>query len=38
MYPIDIDCTPCAIMGSMLLPSVDSGRPEMPSIMGCDGP
>ena len=36
--PIDIACTPQASSGSSVLPSFDSGRPLMPSIIGCDGP
>jgi len=37
-FLIDIACTPYASSGSSVLPSLDSGRPEMPSIIGCDGP
>ena len=36
--PIEIACRPWPIIGSSDLPSFDSGRPVMPSIMGCDGP
>ena len=36
--PIDIACRPYASSGSSVLPSFDSGRPAMPSIIGCDGP
>jgi hypothetical protein len=36
--PIDIASTPCARIGSMVLPSGLSGRPDRPSIIGTLGP
>ena len=36
--PIEIACKPWPSIGSSDLPSFDSGRPAMPSIIGCDGP
>jgi hypothetical protein len=36
--PIDIACKPCPSIGSRLLPSLDSGRPVIPSIIGWEGP
>ena len=38
LKPIDIASIPCPTMGSSILPSSECGVPEMPSIMGCDGP
>ena len=34
----ELACRPCPSIGSMRLPSFDSGRPAMPSIIGCEGP
>ena len=36
--PIDIASIPCARIGSMVLPSGLSGRPDRPSIIGMLGP
>ncbi len=36
--PIDIIVTPWLRSGMMSLPSGDCGRPDTPSIRGCDGP
>ena len=38
MRPMDIMVTPKFLSGRMVLPSGLAGRPETPSIRGCDGP
>ena len=36
--PMEIAWMPWPSIGSSVLPSFDSGRPAMPSMVGCDGP
>ena len=38
MKPIDDTCRPWFSIGSMVLPSIESGRPSMPIIIGWLGP
>ena len=36
--PIDMTCMPCAVSGSIVLPSRLSGLPTTPSMVGIEGP